>query len=162
MDVSGKHARASSAGIWGMTLLIVLMVGLLLGPTEYLSAGWIYVKEAPVLSVGPTPIPSTKGAKVTIAGVGFEPKQELGLRIKMGGVMSDVRHQVKPLPVTNEEGAFASEWVLGAETKLLGPGAHTLTAVNDDGDVLAHAPFVLAQPEKKAKEKAKTKEKAKE
>jgi hypothetical protein len=146
-----------------VTFLIILLAALLLGPTEYLSAGWIYIKELPVLSVGPTPIPNTKGAKVTIAGVGFEPKQELGLRIKMGGVMSDVRHQVKPLPVTNEDGAFASEWVLDAETKLLGPGAHTLTAVNDNGEVLAHAPFVLAQPEKKkTKEKEKAKEKAKE
>jgi hypothetical protein len=158
MDVLRKQARSSSVGIWGMTFVIILLAGLFLGPTEYLSAGWIYVKEAPVLSVGPTPIPSTKGAKVTIAGVGFEPKQELGLRIKMGGVMSDIRHQVKPLPMTNEEGAFASEWILGAETKLLGPGAHTLTAVNDNGDILAHAPFVVAQPEKK---KAKEKEKAK-
>jgi hypothetical protein len=158
MDVSGKQARAGSVSIWGMTVLIILMAGLFLGPTEYLSAGWIYVKESPVLSVGPTPIPNTKGARVTIAGVGFEPKQELGLRIKMGGVMSDVRHQVKPLPMTNEEGAFASEWILGAETKLLGAGAHTLTAVNDNGEVLAHAPFVIAQPEKK---KEKEKEKAK-
>ena len=156
MDVSRKQAQASSAGIWGMTFVIILLAGLFLGPTEYLSAGWIYIKEMPVLRVDPTPIPTTKGAKVTIAGVGFEPKQELGLRIKMGGVMSDVRYQVKPVPMTNEEGAFASEWVLGAETKLLGPGAHTLTAVNDNGDVLAHAPFVIAQPEKKKeKEKAK-------
>ena len=156
MDVSGKKARVSSVGIWGMTFIILLMTGLLLGPTEYLSAGWIYVKESPVLSVGPTPIPNTKGAKVTIAGVGFEPKQEVGLRIKMGGVMSDVRHQVKPLPMTNDDGAFASEWTLGNELKLLGSGAHTLTAVNDNGEVLAHAPFVVAQPEKK-KEKAKAK-----
>jgi hypothetical protein len=139
-----------------MTFVIVLVGGVYLGPSSEVSGGWIYVKEAPVLSVSPTPIPATKGAKVTVAGVGFEPKQELGLRIKMGGVMSDVRHQVKPLPVTNDEGAFASEWTLDAEPALLGAGAHTLMAVNENGDVLAHAPFVVAQPEKKkAKEKAK-------
>ena len=155
MDVSRKKAGANSAGIWVMTFLIVLVGGVYLGPIGDVSGGWIYIKEMPVLRVDPTPIPTTKGAKVTIAGVGFEPKQELGLRIKMGGVMSDVRYQVKPVPMTNEEGAFASEWVLGAETKLLGPGAHTLTAVNDNGDVLAHAPFVIAQPEKKKAEKGK-------
>jgi hypothetical protein len=155
MDVSRKKAGANSAGIWVMTFFIVLVGGVYLGPSGIASGGWIYIKEMPVLRVEPTPIPTTKGAKVTIAGVGFEPKQELGLRIKMGGVMSDVRYQVKPVPMTNEEGAFASEWVLGAETKLLGPGAHTLTAVNDNGDVLAHAPFVIAQPEKKKAEKGK-------
>jgi len=151
MGVLSKLGGAQSLGIWGMTFLILMVGAVYLGPSGDVSGGWIYVKEAPVLSVAPTPIPNTKGARVTIAGVGFEPKQELGLRIKMGGVMSDVRHQVKPLPMTNEEGAFASEWVLGAETKLLGPGAHTLSAVNDNDDVIAHAPFVLAQPEKKAK-----------
>jgi len=153
MNVLKKLGGAHSAGIWGMTFLIVLVGAAILGPSGDVSGGWIYVKEAPVLRVAPTPIPNTKNAKVTIAGVGFEPKQEIGLRIKMGGVMSDVRHQVKPLPMTNDEGAFASEWILGAETKLLGAGAHTLSAVNENGDVIAHAPFVIAQPEKKAKEK---------
>jgi hypothetical protein len=146
-------AGSRSASIWGMTFFILMVAGVLLGPSGDVSGGWIYVKEAAVLSVAPTPVPNTKNAKVTIAGVGFEPKQEVGLRIKMGGVMSDVRHQVKPLPVTNEEGAFASEWTLGAELKLLGPGAHTLSAVNDNGDVIAQAPFVVAQPEKKKTEK---------
>jgi hypothetical protein len=136
-----------------MAVIILMVAGVLLSPSGDVSGGWIYVKEGAVLRVAPTPIPNTKNAKVTIAGVGFEPKQEVGLRIKMGGVMSDVRHQVKPLPVTNEEGAFASEWTLGAELKLLGPGAHTLSAVNDNGDVIAQAPFVVAQPEKKKTEK---------
>jgi hypothetical protein len=141
------------AAIFGMAFLIVTVAGVYLAPRGDANGGWIYVKEDPVLRVAPTPIPNKKGAKVTIAGVGFEPKQELGLRIMMGGVMSDIRHQVKPAPTTNEEGAFASEWTLGNELRLLGSGAHTISVVNEEGDVLAHAPFVVAEAEKKAKSK---------
>jgi hypothetical protein len=155
MKVSRKPLGMRIAAICGMAFLILTVAGVYLVPRGDANGGWIYVKEDPVLRVAPTPIPNKKGVKVTIAGVGFEPKQELGLRIMMGGVMSDVRHQVKPAPMTNEEGAFYSEWTLGNELRLLGPGAHTIAVVNEEGDVLAHAPFVVAEAEKKAKAKKK-------
>lgn len=108
-----------------------------------------------MVRVAPTPIPNKRDTMVTIAGVGFEPNQELGIRIEMGDVISDIRHQVKPAPKTDEDGAFMSQWKLGRELRLLDTGVQTLKIVNANGDVIAHAPLVLAEPEKKAEKKAK-------
>lgn len=153
MEPYKKLFAAGSARIRLMMILILAASGLSYMPLGEATAGWIFVKDGPVVQIGPLPVANTKGAKVTIAGVGFEPNQELGLRIVMGGVMSDVRFQVKPVPKTNAEGTFASEWSFGNELRLLGPGAHTLMVVNEAGDVLAHAPLVVAPAEKKAKAK---------
>ena len=132
----------------------VVTVGSVLTPIGTADGGWIYVKEQPVLRVAPTPVPNKKGV-VTIAGVGFEPNQELGLRLVMGGVMSDIRHQVKPTPKTDKNGAFSSSWSINRELRLLKPGVHTLMAVNDDGDVIAQAPLVIDKKAKKSKAKKK-------
>jgi hypothetical protein len=119
--------------------------------------GWVYVKESPKLVVSPLPIPYQRKTAVTIAGSGFEPKQEVSLHIELGGVPSEISFMVKPRPVANEFGAFSTEWILDNEirTKLLSPTAYTLRAEDENGSVLAHAPVVFV-PEKKKEEKAKT------
>jgi len=143
-----------SVGVCLLAVIVLIVGSVYLLPNGNVTGGWVYVKDSPVVTVNPTPIPNKSNVEVTIAGSGFEPNEELGLRIVMGGVMSDVRHQVKPKPVANEYGAFASEWKLGRELRLLKPGAYSMMVVNDDGDVLAHAPFVLeAKPMKDAKKK---------
>lgn len=115
--------------------------------------GWVYVKESPKLVVLPLPIPYQRKTAVTIAGSGFEPKQEVSLHIELGGVPSEISFMVKPRPVANEFGAFSTEWILDNEirTKLLSPTAYTLRAEDENGSVLAHAPFVFAAEKKEAK-----------
>lgn len=140
----------------GIALVATAFVGTaVFFPAKEATSGWVYVKEAPVLVVSPTPIPYKRREKVTIAGSGFEPNQEIELHIVMGGVPSDVSSIVKPDPKPNEYGAFASEWTLNREirAKLLEPTAYTLEAVDENGTVLAHAPFVLEKVEEKKKKK---------
>ncbi len=106
------------------------------------------------VSVSPTPAKPEKG-KILIAGSGFKPKQELGIRVMMGGVLSDISFLVKPRPIVNEYGAFASTWGLrGREFKrgLLQAGTvYTVTIVDEDGNTLATAPFVIDKAKKKKK-----------
>ena len=148
-----KLINAHAAAIVGMAFVIVTVVGVYLAPRGDANGEWIYVKEGPVVRIAPTPIPNKRNTVVTIAGVGFEPNEELGLRIDMGGVTSEIRNQVKPTPKTDEEGAFMTEWKLGRELRLLDPGVITLRVVNANGDVVAHAPFVLDEAPKKSKKK---------
>ena len=142
-------ARFAQIGLVG--ILILAVAGIYLMPREDAVAGWIYVKDGPVVTIGPTPVPNKSGTNVTIAGVGFEPNQELGLRVVMGGAMSDVRFQVKPEPKTDAEGNFAVVWRLRRELRLLEPGAHKFMIVNEAGDVLATAPLVIGPKAKKKK-----------
>jgi len=151
MKIFNKLLGARAAAIWGMVLVMVTVAGVYLAPRGDASGEWIYVKEGPVVRIAPTPIPNKRNTVVTIAGVGFEPNEELGLRIEMGGVTSEIRNQVKPMPKTDDEGAFMTEWKIGREIGMLDPGVITLRVVNANGDVVAHAPFVLAKAEKKSK-----------
>ena len=134
-----------------------LAAGLLAGENLLRSSkaegGWVYIKESPKLVVSPTPIPYQRKTMVTIAGSGFEPKQEISLQIELGGVPSDISYMVRPRPVANEFGAFSSQWILDGEIrgKLFSPTAYTLRAEDENGSVLAHAPFVFAAVKKEAK-----------
>jgi hypothetical protein len=75
----------------------------------------------------------------------------------MGGVLSDISFLVKPRPIANEYGAFASTWKLrGREFKrgLLKAGTvYTITIVDEDGNTLATAPLVIDKGKKKKKKK---------
>jgi len=77
--------------------------------------------------------------------------------VMMGGVLSDISFLVKPRPIANEFGAFASTWKLrGREFKrgLLKAGtAYTVTIVDEDGNTLATAPLVIDKAKKKKKKK---------
>jgi len=155
MHRNKKQLFGWSAGVSALALIALIVGSVYLLPGGNVTGGWVYIKNTPSLVVGPMPIANKRNVEVTIAGAGFEPDEELGLRIVMGGVMSDVRHQVKPSPTANEHGAFASTWKLNRELRLLKPGAYTMMAVNEDGDVLAQAPFVLDEPPAKDKKKKK-------
>ncbi len=117
--------------------------------------GEVAIAEAgPNVTIAPAPVKPKKG-KLLIAGSGFKPKQELGIRLVMGGVLSDISYMVKPLPVANEYGAFASTWkIKGRYFKLLKAGtAYTVWIVDQDGNTLATAPLVIDKGKKKKKKK---------
>ncbi len=105
-------------------------------------------------AVSPTPLKPKKG-KLLIAGSGFKPKQKLGIRLVMGGVLSDISFMVKPRPVANKYGAFASTWKLkGRYFKMLKAGSvRTVWIVDQDGNTLATAPLVIDKKKKKKKKK---------
>ncbi|MFQ5684215.1 MAG: hypothetical protein ACE5HC_13185 [Candidatus Binatia bacterium] len=110
------------------------------------------------VAVSPTPVAYKKKVKVLIAGSGFKPKQELGIRVMMGGVLSDISFLVKPRPIANKYGAFASVWKLNREIrrKLVKPGtAYTITVVDQDGNSVGTAPLVFDKAKKKGKKKKK-------
>lgn len=129
------------------------------------------VAPLPLFSDGETSVALAAGAEVTllpksveykrnvqvfISGSGFKPKQELGLRIMMGGVLSDVSYLVKPRPVPNSNGAFASVWTLNREIrrKLLALGANDFTVVDADGNTLAKGKIMFKKARsKKGKKK---------
>ncbi len=148
--------RKRLAGISGCLALAFFLT--LLGGGSFLSPiGGVAIAEAgPNVSVSPAPVKPKKG-KILISGSGYKPKQELGIRVMMGGVLSDISFLVKPRPIVNEYGAFASTWGLrGREFKrgLLKAGtAYSITIVDADGNTLATAPLVFDKAKKKKKKK---------
>jgi len=111
------------------------------------------VSAGPSLTISPAVVEYKRKVKVLIAGSGFQPKQEVGLRIELGGVMSDISYMVRPAAVTNEYGAFASVWELDPEirSKMLKPTVYTLRAVDADGKILDSAPLVFCDAKAKKK-----------
>ncbi len=105
--------------------------------------------------ISPTPADFQRKSTVTISGSGFKPKQQLGLRLIMGGVLSDISSAVKPAPVANEYGAFSSAWLLDGEigAKLLGVTTYTVFVVDEDGKTLATAPLAFREGTKKPAKK---------
>ncbi|MDH3445301.1 MAG: hypothetical protein OEN50_15355, partial [Deltaproteobacteria bacterium] len=108
-----------------------------------------FANETPVVTVSPSVVSLRKGAKVTIAGSGFPKKKEIGIRVVLGGVISEIRTQVKPEPTVNDQGTFYTEWTFDGEQNLLPPGAASLSVVDEDGKVLAHTPVVWMKEAKK-------------
>jgi hypothetical protein len=149
------HSRAVVLGTLAAFLVVGALVGENLLRSSQAEGGWVYIKESPKLVVSPVPIPYQAKTIVTIAGSGFEPKQEISLQIELGGVPSDISFMVRPRPIANEFGAFSSQWALGGEIKgkLLLPTAYTLRAEDENGNLLAHAPFVFDPPAKKPAKK---------
>ena len=139
------------------TLALAFFLTLLGGGSFSIPLGEVAIAEAgPSVTIAPAPVKPKKGS-ILIAGSGFKPKQELGIRVMMGGVLSDISFLVKPRPVANEFGAFASNWKLrGREFKrgLLKAGtAYTVYIVDEDGNTLATAPLVIDKGKKKKKKK---------
>ncbi len=143
--------------VLGIAVAAVFFMTLLGGGSFLSPFGEVAIAEAgPNVNVSPALVKPKKG-KILIAGSGFKPKQELGIRVMMGGVLSDISFLVKPRPIANEYGAFASTWKLrGREFKrgLLKAGtAYTVTIVDEDGNTLAPAPLVIDKGKKKKKKK---------
>ena len=147
-------------GVLGIGVAAFFFLTLLGGGPVLFPLGDVAIAEAgPNISVSPAPVKvKKKGMAILIAGSGFKPKQKLGIRLMMGGVLSDISFLVKPRPVANKFGAFASTWKLRREfkRKLLKPGtAYTITIVDEDGNTLGTAPLVFEKAKKKAKKKKK-------
>ncbi len=138
-------------------LALAFFLTLLGGGSYSFLLGEVAIAEAgPNVTVSPAPVKPKKG-KILISGSGYKPKQELGIRVMMGGVLSDISFLVKPRPIVNEYGAFASTWGLrGREFKrgLLKAGtAYVITVVDEGGNTLATAPLVFDKAKKKKKKK---------
>jgi hypothetical protein len=143
--------------VLGVSIAVVFFMTLLGGGSFFSPIGEVAIAEAgPNVTVSPAPVKPKKG-KILISGSGYKPKQELGIRVMMGGVLSDISFLVKPRPIVNEYGAFASTWGLrGREFKrgLLKAGtAYTITIVDENGNTLATAPLVFDKAKKKKKKK---------
>ena len=113
-------------------------------------------ENKPKVTISPAVVEYKKGAKVLISGSGFQPKEELSLRIFMGGTVTEVTYLVKPEPVANEYGAFAGVWVLDEEIsgKVLEPKAYTITVLEESGKILCTAPLVFCDPKAEGKKKS--------
>lgn len=104
----------------------------------------------PTVTISPSQVEYKRKVKVTISGSGFEPKEELGLLIVMGGAPSDIAGLVKPRPVTNEEGEFSSVWVIDREIRreLLDPKSYKIEVTDEEWKPLARTTLVFKKPEK--------------
>ena len=126
--------------------------GLLLQP-DRADGGWIPTQPGPEVTISPNPVPFDRKAKVMIAGAGFEPNQEVRLVIVTGRGLAGITYLVKPEPVANEFGAFASEWTPGRMLRTLEPTAYTLRITDEEGTVLTQAPLAFEKKAKKEKKK---------
>lgn len=106
-----------------------------------------FAASKPTVTISPAVVEYKPNVKVLISGSGFEPNQELKLHIFMGGVISNIGPLMKPKPVPNEFGAFASVWKLRREIskKLLQPlpMVYTLSVLDSNYNVLCTAPLVF-------------------
>jgi len=126
-------------------------------PVAWLSGAQdsVAIAAGPEIMVLPAKVEYKRRVQAFISGSGYKPNQEIGLRIMMGGVLSDISYLVKPRPVANANGAFASVWTLNREIrrKLLTLGSHDLTAVDEDGNELAMTQLIFKKARAAKKKK---------
>ncbi|MCC6472504.1 MAG: hypothetical protein IT514_02050 [Burkholderiales bacterium] len=108
-----------------------------------------FVLTTPVVELRP-------GGKVAMYGTGFAPKQEVMLLLKdAGGGMSSIGGVLKPVPVPNQDGAWAAEWDISSYVRVIRPGTGMLTVADKDFKTLGQAPIVfVAAPAKPAPQAA--------
>jgi hypothetical protein len=97
-------------------------------------------------------------AKITIVGTGFKPGQEVSLLFTtMDGVQADIGYALKPKPVANKLGAWATTWSCGRyiKKKLIKEGAYAITVADSEYNILAHAPVAFYKAKKAKKKKKK-------
>ena len=98
-----------------------------------------------------SPIPAENGvdATVTILGAGFEPGQEITIILDQKVKPNfDITYYLDPLPVPNENGAFAGTMLIYDDRSNEGftPGVYTLRVLGAAGEVLASAPMKVIEP----------------
>jgi len=110
-----------------------------------------FAASKPTLTVSPQVVEYKEGVEIFFSGSGFEPNQELKLHINMGDTQWSVGYLMKPLPVSNNLGAFASVWKLRREIsrKVFQPlpMVYTVSVLDSNDILLCTAP--LAFKEKK-------------
>jgi hypothetical protein len=146
-------------GLIGGIIAVFVMVSLL-GCTT-MGIGKKGAKEGlaqpgPTVMVATPNVKMSSKVKITIVGTGFKPGQEVSLVFTTAdGVQADIGYALKPKPVANKIGAWATTWSAGryVKRKLVKEGAYTITVTDSDYNVLAHAPVAFYK--KKAKKKKK-------
>jgi hypothetical protein len=111
-------------------------------------------QPGPIVMVAAPNVKMSSKAKITIVGTGFKPGQEVSvLFTTMDGVQADIGYALKPKPVANKVGAWATTWSAGryVKRKLVKEGAYTITVTDSDYNVLAHAPVAFYKAKKKKK-----------
>ena len=116
----------------------------------------ILAGDVPSITVTPSVVEYKSGVSVLISGSGLAPKQKLKLFVfSMGGLPSGIHYMVKPQPLPNDFGAFASIWKPGREIsrKLLEPlpMVYTLSVEDDKGKTLCTTPLLFCDPKGKDK-----------
>jgi hypothetical protein len=150
---------AMKKGMYGM-MAVIVVVGLVGCATMGLSekgAEEGLAEPGPTVVVATPMVKMSKKAELSIVGTGFKPGQEVSLLITTAdGLQSDIGYALKPKPVANKIGAWATTWSCGPyiSKKLIKEGAYTITVTDSEYTVLAHAP-VAFYAEKKEKEKKK-------
>lgn len=149
MQIRSLTKNAKDALRPGLALLFLVVflagTGCTTGRQEAMAGG------GPKVTISPNPAEYKRKVEVKIAGSGFQPKQQLGLLIVMGGVPSDISGLVEPQPVTNEKGEFSTVWKIDREIrkKILSPTSHTIEVVDQDWKPLAKATLSFKKPAKK-------------
>ena len=94
----------------------------------------------------------SKKTAVTVTASGLKAGQEVGLRLIMGGVLSDVSFLAKPnIEKADDKGMVSSKWTINRELRVLSNGDHEIMLVDADGNTLAKTTLTVAKPPKKKK-----------
>ena len=141
-------------GIYGL-MAVIVVVGLV-GCTA-MGVGKKKAKEGlaepgPTVMVATPNVKMSSKVKIAIVGTGFQPGQEVSLLFTTAdGVQADIGYALKPKPVANKIGAWATTWSAGRyiKRKLVKEGAYTITVTDSDYNVLAHAPVAFYKAKKK-------------
>ena len=94
----------------------------------------------------------SKKTPVTVTASGLKAGQEVGLRMMMGGVLSDVSFLAKPaIEKVDAKGRVMASWGVNRELRLLANGDHEIMLVDSDGNTIATTMLTVAKPPKKKK-----------
>lgn len=113
---------------------------------EVKKEGVSFVVTTPVVELG-------KEAKVVMYGTGFAPKQEIMLMfVDNIGVPSVIMvESLKPVPVANKEGAWATVWSCAPYLQSIPKGTVMINVTDKDYRTLASAPVAFMAPAEKKK-----------
>ena len=150
----------------GALIAVMLVIGLM--GCSYLGIGKGPAKEGMAAAVEPGPtvmagtpvVKMSKKSVVVIMGTGFKPGQEVRILFTTrDGVRADIGYALKPQPVANKVGAWATTWKCGrfVRKKLIKQGAYTLTVTDAEYNPIAHAPVAFVKAKKKGDKKKKEK-----
>ena len=143
-------------------MAVMVVVGLLgyasMGPRRVGAEEGLAAPGKPVPAVVIQPshvLKLSSKTKVAIMGSGFKPGQEIRLVVTQSdGSMSDIGSQLKPEPVADKYGVWATAWTVGnySRKEVAKPGVYLLKACDADYEVLATAPFGYYDTKKDYKE----------
>jgi hypothetical protein len=143
--------------LYGM-MAAILVAGLVgcatMGPGK--GAAEEGVAAGPTVVVATPMVKMSKKSKVTVMGTGFTPGQEVRLLFtSVDGVKADIGYALKPAPVANKVGAWATTWSCGrfVSKKLIKEGAYGITATDTEYNVIGHAPVAFYKEKKEKKKK---------